>query len=271
MIRKYEVLNKEISQSKEKIIDAARDEARTLIEQSNRLIEKTIREIRESQADKERTKKARAKLAVDSLQLTARPENSGVDSDKNLGKKVKPKRKVKELKEDTRNAGNKTPGGKSRSGKQLRVGDSVKMKGQKVPGEITEIKGKIATVAFEHITIKADIDRLFAIEREIGKITTGVAGKSQNRIIHEINARMANFKLSIDIRGKRAEETENEIRKYIDEAILLNIPEITILHGKGDGVLREVVRDLLKRIPEVKHYEDEHIERGGHGITIVKF
>ena len=82
---------------------------------------------------------------------------------------------------------------------------------------------------------------------------------------------MAHFKLSIDVRGKRADEALAEIQKYIDEAILLNIREVSILHGKGDGILRKVIRDYLKKTDEIEQFADEHVEKGGDGITLVKF
>jgi DNA mismatch repair protein MutS2 len=80
---------------------------------------------------------------------------------------------------------------------------------------------------------------------------------------------MQNFKLTLDLRGQRAEEAIPNLQKYIDEAILLSIKEVRILHGKGNGILRDIIRSQLRAIPEVKKFNDEHIEQGGHGITVV--
>jgi DNA mismatch repair protein MutS2 len=152
----------------------------------------------------------------------------------------------------------------------LSTGDYVKMKGQDVAGEIIDISGNTATVAFNNIIIKAELSRLNKIESDISEITKPDYTKSSTPLYNDLNTRMANFKLSIDLRGKRGEQAIYEVKKYLDEAILLNIPEVKILHGKGDGILRQLIRDFLKTLPEVKHFEDEHIKHGGHGITIVR-
>jgi len=268
MIKKYETLNKELKTSKETIISKAKEEAKLILSNSNKLIENTIREIREHQAEKEKTKQLRDNLRNEGLKL--KEQKPATDRQPTI---------PKESKKEEQGKGNKEKGLEKteitgdvkvkRAGKKLATGDYVRMKGQETPGEIVEIKGKTATVVFNNLTIKVAADKLYNIESDLKEITSPGNRRSQSHIVNEINARMANFKLSIDIRGKRADEALAEVRKYIDEAILLNIPEITILHGKGDGVLRSVVRDLLKSIPEIKRYEDEHIERGGHGITIV--
>jgi len=82
---------------------------------------------------------------------------------------------------------------------------------------------------------------------------------------------MANFNLQIDVRGKRGEEALDIVKQYINDAIILNIGEIRILHGKGYGILRSLIHDYLSTIPEIKSFKDEHIERGGHVITVVNF
>jgi DNA mismatch repair protein MutS2 len=92
----------------------------------------------------------------------------------------------------------------------------------------------------------------------------------QNHIMNDINTRMANFNLTLDVRGMRGEETASAISKYIDEALLLSTKEVKIIHGKGNGILRKIVRETLSTIPQVAHYGDEHVERGGSGVTIVR-
>jgi DNA mismatch repair protein MutS2 len=94
-------------------------------------------------------------------------------------------------------------------------------------------------------------------------------GVSYQNMVNDMNARMANFRITIDVRGKRADETEAIIQRYIDEAIMLHVSEVSILHGKGNGVLRSIIRNFLSRIPEVKHFEDASLETGGSGITQV--
>ena len=99
-----------------------------------------------------------------------------------------------------------------------------------------------------------------------------VQGRNRySNIAEEINRKMANFNLQIDVRGKRGEEALDIVKQYIDDAVLLSISEVRILHGKGYGILRSLIHDYLSTIPEIKSFKDEHIERGGHGITVVKF
>lgn len=89
--------------------------------------------------------------------------------------------------------------------------------------------------------------------------------------MNEINKKAAHFELTIDLRGKRVEEAIPMLQKYIDEAILLSIPDVNILHGKGDGILRHVIRDYLQSIEEVKQFGDAPLDRGGAGITMINF
>ncbi|MCK4639293.1 MAG: Smr/MutS family protein, partial [Bacteroidales bacterium] len=106
------------------------------------------------------------------------------------------------------------------------------------------------------------------LKKVSGKEKVKISPSSYSNIISD---KIANFKFSIDVRGKRAEEAISIVRQYIDEAILLNIKEVNILHGKGDGILRDVIRKYLSTVQEIKQYKDQHIERGGHGITVVMF
>ena len=153
----------------------------------------------------------------------------------------------------------------------LKKGDTVRIRGQIIPGEVMEVKGNEALIAFGVMKVKVATDRLETLGKRLEELISLRPGRSFHSVNSEIHSRMANFRLTIDVRGKRAEEALNEVRKYIDEAVLLNVAEVTIIHGKGDGILLKVIRDLLKEIPEVKYFEDEKLERGGHGVTIVKF
>ena len=151
------------------------------------------------------------------------------------------------------------------------MGDTVRIAGQTTPGEVLEVKGREAMIAFGAMKVRVATDRLETLGKRLDELISLRPGRSFQSVTSEIHSRMANFRLTIDVRGKRAEEALSEVRKYIDEAILLNVAQVTILHGKGDGILLKVIRDLLKEIPEVKHFEDEKLERGGHGVTIVTF
>jgi len=109
------------------------------------------------------------------------------------------------------------------------------------------------------------------VSKKQAKKENMIRRSSYSAIINELNDKMASFEISIDVRGKRAEEALSEIKKYIDEAILLSIKEVYILHGKGDGILRQIIREHLDTVEQIKQYRDQNLERGGSGITIVEF
>jgi len=250
---KYEKLLQDLQDSRQKILEEAREEARQIIESSNRLIEKTIKEIREKQAAREETKNLREEIKAFSKTL---------QPDEKESVPVSASQKELHKKKETAKA---TPP------HTLKKGDLVNISGQHVPGEVIDVSGEEATIAVGHVTIKAHVDKLEKLNPEIARIITPTPVKTTGNIMEEIHHRMANFKLTIDVRGKCVAEALSEIRTYLDDAVMLSIPEIAILHGKGDGVLRENIREYLKTVPQIKHYGDEHIERGGDGITLVRF
>jgi DNA mismatch repair protein MutS2 len=215
------------------------------------LIERTIKEIREHQAAGEATKKLRqdVKAFSDILKSTG----------------IKPQQTIP-IKKEIKNKPDK-----SRPDVHIfKKGDLVTINGQQAQGEIIEINGSEVTLAIGNVTVKTSVNRLEKLNPGMEKIITPVPVKTAGNIIEEMHHHMANFKLTIDVRGKHIHEAITEIRTYLDDAIMLSIPEISILHGKGDGILRQGIRDYLKTIPQIKHYGDEHIERGGDGITIVR-
>ncbi|MCX6248499.1 MAG: Smr/MutS family protein [Bacteroidetes bacterium] len=195
MITKYRKLNEELEKSKKEILQKAKEEALEILDSSNRIIEKTIKEIRESQAEKEKTKEVR---------LEIRELKNKIEQDTGTPVPEKPKEK-----------------------KFTRVNPE-------------ELGGK--SVRSPYQSFYDDLQR---------------------KLMH--------FELTLDLRGKRADETFSILQHYIDDAILLNIPEVRILHGKGNGVLRQITRDYLSTVKEVKKFSDEAIERGGAGITVVVF
>lgn len=247
MVEKYQSLNKELENKRKEIIEEAHKEAREVIAKSNRIIEKTIREIREAQADKEKTKALRENVKTHAESLQEKPN-----------KKTAKKRKEKPQAANSI----KVPT------KPLQNGDYVKASGHSNIGQIESIKGKKAKVAFGAMHFEIPLNQL---EKTSGKPKVKIPKASVSSYANDMNEKMAQFQMNLDIRGKRVEEAIAELQHFIDDAILLRIPEVTILHGKGTGALRELVRNFLSTIPEVNSYKDEHIERGGHGITVVSF
>jgi DNA mismatch repair protein MutS2 len=255
MIKKYESLSTELKSKKSEILEKARKEAHELIKSSNKLIENTIKEIRESQAEKELTKQLRAKLIKKADLIKSKKQD---DLEKTgLQKKGKPE-KIKQKPEKTE---------KKRA---LKIGDFVKVIDQDVTGEVTDIREDDVIISFNSVKLKTTAEKLQKLSREETKVLTKSSYKSRySGIMDGLNDKMANFKLQIDVRGKRGEEALSQVKQYIDDAILLNIKEVKILHGKGYGILRTLIHDYLKTVTEIKQFKDEHIERGGNGITIV--
>ena len=246
MIDKYQKLKNELEEKKETLLQKAKNEALELISNSNKLIEKTIKEIREDQADKEKTKKLRENLKKESEKIKTKETTS---------KEKKKQRQKKKIRETA----------PVEIDQIIKVGDFVSFEGQTSVSEVVEIIGKNAIISSDSIRLRLPL----AMLKKTLKKTTSYRKKSYSNIINELNQKMANFNLSIDVRGKRADEALSLVRKYIDDAILLNIHEVSILHGKGDGILRQLIREYLSSVTEIKQYKDQHIEYGGHGITLV--
>nr|NQU92236.1 Smr/MutS family protein [Bacteroidota bacterium] len=244
----YNDLLEELSTTKGKLLKDAKKEATEIISQSNRLIENTIKEIKEAQADKAQTKVIREKLKAEAEKL---------DKKKDLPPTV-PKKKAQQKKSvETKNK------------KGIFVGNRVRISPQKTVGEVTEIMGNTALVSFGSVIMKTPLNKIVNVGDE--ELHEKALFRKSNfvNIINEMNDKMTNFKFSLDLRGQRAEEALSNLQKYIDDALLLNVKEVKILHGKGDGILRDVIRQQLQSIKEIRKFNDEHIERGGHGITVV--
>jgi len=250
LTNKYENLKTEIETNKARIIKDARKEAQQIVDNSNKLIENTIREIREAQADKEKTKALRKKLNEQKIDNQGQ---SGI-----APKKIPTAKTFKPLREKA-----------TTDSKTILVGNRVRIPPQSTVGEVVELTGKEALVSFGSVIMKVPMKKLINVGEEEYHEKILFRKKSYGNIINELNDKMANFKLSLDLRGQRAEEASAALQHYIDEALLLSIKEVKILHGKGNGILREVIRDQLRLIPEVKRFGDEKIEMGGTGITVV--
>jgi len=151
---------------------------------------------------------------------------------------------------------------------EIEVGGFVRLPEQDTIGEVLEIKGDNITVAFGHLRSVVNRKKLLPVSR--GEIKRNkVENKTIGRINQEIGERKLVFKPNIDVRGMRAEEALQKIREFVDEAIMIDVNELRILHGKGNGILRELIQNYLRAEPAVKSCRDEHVQFGGSGITIV--
>jgi DNA mismatch repair protein MutS2 len=251
IMSKYRQLTEELENRKKEILENARLEAKRLVEQSNQIIEKTVREIRQTQADKGKTKELRDEIREFAETVSKPAENVVPIAADPFPEEIVTK-KVDPL--------------------QLKVGDLVAMEGQQEAGEIVEISSHEVVVAFRTIKLHVKPEMLELVTKQAKRIEAGSRRSiAYNNMINDMNARMANFRLTIDVRGYRAEEALGQVQKYIDESVMLRVGEISILHGKGNGILRQTIRNYLQGVPEIKQFSDEKLESGGSGITVVKF
>lgn len=250
LTEKYETLKADLETNKSKIIKEARKEAKQIIDDSNKLIENTIREIKEAQADKEKTKLLREQLKQQKEEAGKAVEQ--IANEKPTESTSKPKKQKPKADEN-----------------RILIGNRVRIPPQVTVGEVVEISGNDAMVSFGSVIMKAPLKKLVNVGEEEYHEKMLIRKKSYRHIVNDLNAKMANFKLSLDLRGMRADEAVSEVQRYIDEAMLLSVKEVKILHGKGNGILRDVIRDQLRLIPEVKRFTDEKLEMGGSGITVV--
>lgn len=264
MIDKYQKLTEDLEKSKKEIIAQAKQDAKNLLESTNKIIENTIREIRESQADKEITKEVRKNLSIfsegikveNSRQLAVSSQQSLIGSGQSAKRIKKNKEAIPEIKILN------TP---------IEKGDYVRIIGQETIGEVMGIDAKEVFVVFGTSQLKTKLNKLEKVSKEDYKKQSDKNKCQGKRPSIDLNEKIKNFKQNIDLRGMRVEEALSVVQHFMDDALLLSVPEVRILHGKGNGVLRHLVHQYLRTIPEVKNFGDESLEKGGHGITIVYF
>lgn len=241
-IEHYKKLSAEIESKKKEIIVKAQEEAGKMLLDVNKKIENAIKEIRTSQAEKEATRKARQEIELVKTEI------------QNL--KPEPKAEKTLIKE---------PEIETIDSTEFFIGDEVVMKGHDEVGEVAELTATDALVLFKTVSLRIKLVNLQKVRRRPGT----QYNYTQTNKINDINARLANFKITIDLRGFRAEEALDRLQKYIDEAELLRVSEVQILHGKGNGILRNVLQAMLAKHHAVRNFSDAPVEMGGSGITIV--
>jgi DNA mismatch repair protein MutS2 len=261
IIDKYQKLTEDLENSKKEIIARAKEEAKNLLDETNRIIENTIREIRENQADKEKTKDIRKNLLVFSEGIKVEKSmQSAVPIPIGSKQSANQKKKNKEINPEVKILN--TP---------IEKGDYVRIIGQETIGEVIGIDAKEVFIVFGTSQLKTKLNKLEKVSKEDYKTQSDKNKHQGKRPSIDLNEKIKNFKMNIDLRGMRVEEALSAVQHFMDDALLLSVPEVRILHGKGNGVLRHLVHQYLRTIPEVKHFGDEELEKGGHGITVVSF
>ena len=261
-----------IKDERREIIDKARKEAEEMIAEARRTIENTIRTIRESQAEKEITRLARRELEtfVEEVDGAKRSE-----SDERIEREMerlarRRERREKRAEEREQAGGVVLQKVEEPVVQKIEVGTKVKLEGQEIPGVVKMIKGKKAQVAFGEMLIMVDVARLKAVSSaEYRQATRPTAARTVVSV--DIRERKLNFRDSIDVRGMRAAEALEAVEDLVDDALMVGVSTVTILHGKGTGALKEEIRRYLRSVKDVASVADDHADRGGSGITIVTF
>ena len=290
-IARYESSIEEIERERKEILRRAKEQAEELLRESNKKIENAIREIRESQAEKEAARRAREELNA------FKDEVAEIDtkaSDETIARKIRQIQERKERREKRKAEkaakSEKSPAAAtsqpstlnsqhSTLNTQIQSGDTVRIKGLSSVGVVESTDGKMATVIFGGMKTKMRVERLehaeapkAAEKSKAEERNASIAGSyatvtSGTRNV--IDNRRQQFHQDLDVRGMRGDEAVNAVTYFIDDAILVGMPRVRILHGTGSGILRQLIRQYLATIPNVSHFRDEHVQFGGAGITVV--
>ena len=242
----------------------------SVLQESNARIENTIRTIKEAQAEKEKTRQARQELTDFRTSLDALASKEHEEKIAQKMKKLKEKQERKKNKKNEPKAAVSSPSSAPKV-VPIAVGENVKIKGQTSVGQVMEINGKNATVAFGSIKTTVKIDRLERTNN--APKTEGIAKSTfvSSQTHDQMYEKKLSFKQDIDVRGMRGDEALQAVTYFIDDAILVGMDRVRILHGTGTGILRTLIRQYLATVPGVSHYADEHVQFGGAGITVVDF
>ncbi len=250
--QKYQRLNDNLQARRHEIISGARREAQQILTDANRTVERTISDIKSAKAEKEATQQARARLAEAARNneelgmrneelLTQHKKSSLITHHSSLPEQALP----------------------------VQVGSIVRIDGQDTFGQVVEIKGKKAVVESNSLRMTIPLDRLTGTAKQKIPTSKKPATQTFSSIYDEMNEKRAHFNPTLDLRGHRAEEALDMLHRFLDEAILLSEKEVRILHGKGYGILMQVIHQELKGMHEVRTFHPEKVELGGVGVTIV--
>lgn len=289
-IAKYETGLTEVEQERKAILRHAKEQAQEIIREANKRIENTIREIREAQAEKEATRKLREEIKAFEDEVS---KFDSTANDEAIARKIaqiqaRRERKAQKKKDAAANLQAKTdnktvaePKAESKtSTKVFAAGDTVRIKGTKSVGQIDSLdsNGKMAVVIFGDMRTKMRTERLEHADAPTPSSDTSSANKHANLLNvslekttrETIDSRRSSFRQEIDVRGMRGDEAMNAVQYFIDDAILVGVTQVRILHGKGNGILRQLIRQYLNTVPNVLSARDEHVQFGGAGITVVE-
>lgn len=241
-----------LKQQRKEIIKKAKSEASDILAAANSTVERTVHAIKKANAEREKTKELRRQLDDFKQRLNSESEDSTL---KKFDKKIKGKKTSKKTQEHTHELPN------------ISLGDNVTLDDSSSVGTVISIDGKNAMVAFGALKTKVDLSRLKVTMRKASEAK--IPSQGANNSYQESRERQLNFKQDIDVRGMRSDEALQTVTYFIDDAIRFNVSRVRILHGTGNGILRQNIRSYLNTVPGVKSFRDEHVQFGGAGITVV--
>lgn len=261
LTEKYQKELEDIKSLRESIISSAMQEAEQIVKGAGKQVEKTIRDIRQAQAEKTQTKEAREELQGFLGALEKRKEKEGRNKEDYIDRKLASlQKRVKKKDTDER----------EQKSAPLKVGEKVRIKDNGLVGEVSKISNKAVTVIVGNISSTMSPDRVERISsNEFREAARKEFKPAEQKVDSSLTDRRLNFSPELDIRGERLSDALNIVTHYIDDAVMLNIGSVRIIHGKGSGVLREEIQKYLKSIPGLE-VSDEDIRNGGTGVTIVK-
>lgn len=268
-LQKYSDMLEGIKAERKEILSKAREQALTLLAETNRRIENTIKEIRTSQAEKSKTKEAREQLNS----FRKQTEEQDLQADEAINRKME---QIRQRQQRQRDKSANTPQQKTPSPKEdnrpLTPGDFVSIDDNASRiGQILSLKGQDAQVAMGNMTSIIKLNRLKRVSANAARKANGkpLGGIDYSNVASTVRNKKLNFSSEIDVRGMRADEALQKVGNFMDEALLCEASQVRILHGKGNGILREQIRKLLKTLPYVADCRDENVQFGGAGITVV--
>ena len=283
---KYQKELQQIKQLKKEILDQAKKEAEDIIKGANRQVENTIKTIKESQAAKEETQEARKELQDFMSILAARKAKEQKEKDDYIERKIQQidarrerqkQRKARKADEQAEKQALELQAEKERieafKSAPLKAGEKVRVKDNGMVGEIVKVSAKAVIVTIGNISSKMPLDKVERITSNEYKTAVKETSRPVSSIKFDssISERKLNFSTEMDVRGERLNDAIEKVTRYVDDAIMLGMSSVRIIHGKGTGVLRDELQKLIRTMPGVAGVRDEHIQFGGTGVTIVTF
>ena len=283
---KYQKELLQIKTLKKEIIDEAKKEAEAIIKGANKQVENTIKTIRESQAAKEETQEARKGLQDFMSILAAKKEQEQKEKDDYIEKKIRQldARKERQKQRKAQKADHRAQQEQmEQQAEQMRMeafrsaplkaGEKVRVKANGMVGEVVKVSAKAVVVTIGNISSKMPLDKVERITSNEFKsaVKENARPVSSVKVDSSLSERKLNFSTELDVRGERLNDAVEKVTRYIDDAIMLNVSSVRIIHGKGTGVLRDELQKLIRTMPGVASAKDEHIQFGGSGVTVVTF